>query len=772
MSSPEASPRDVSVAEDNTSFLHKERSRSGDRPESPVAARAASPSHTNDVTPPPPALSRGFDPKNQIYMEDTVFSGARRTYELVIIFPNKHDNAETTAEYHRDRNFILHRLRRAGLLIALSKTIDGDETIARITAPEEILEIAASQCHLNVKLKEKYGGGYVDFRDFLEFRTRAEDAVNGDDDEDRMLGTEDLAKAHDMLEISESYSKFRHAQRQQLIYFILQSKKRGGAGLDIGHFTQTGVLQAMFPLHEDDKLDALADKWAYELTGITQQPIEEIRLYFGERIALYFAWLGFYTKWLIVPSLFGLILFIVQVQNDNFDNAGVPVYCCFLALWATFFLEFWKREQVQYAVNWGMTDYEEEEFTRPQFVPDAVKEIAGEEQPVYATWKRLVKFAIGLPIILAFATCVVITVLGVLLFRIVMAKVEPTFGGVAAGMMNAILINFFNWVYQRVAERLTDWENYQTDTQYEDSIIAKTFVFQFVNSYVSLFYIAFFKEGATIFGVTDHCKVNDHTGHPDCIRELSTQLGSIFITRMVIGNFMEVGLPYLKRQYATYKELKEMEAALAEQGHTSPRRRELPPTEEQAKMPPYASTFDDYCEMIIQFGYVTMFACAFPLMSALALLNNIGEIRIDAIKLCSVMQRPMAKGAEDIGTWYGILEITSVFAVMVNCAMFSLGSNQLAHMDFSHRIWVAVIAEHLLLALKFGIAYAIPDVPQTLTDRLKEQDYRAKVELKLMYDDEEFAQDLEETLADGDFDDLWESEELRSTRRSTVNSQV
>jgi hypothetical protein len=50
-----------------------------------------------------------------------------------------------------------------------------------------------------------------------------------------------------------------------------------------------------------------------------------------------------------------------------------------------------------------------------------------------------------------------------------------------------------NVIYSRVAVRLNDWENYETDEEYENSLCSKLFMFQFVNSYNSLFYIAFFK---------------------------------------------------------------------------------------------------------------------------------------------------------------------------------------------------------------------------------------------------------------------------------------
>ena len=37
-------------------------------------------------------------------------------------------------------------------------------------------------------------------------------------------------------------------------------------------------------------------------------------------------------------------------------------------------------------------------------------------------------------------------------------------------------------------------ENHRTQTSYEDALILKLFGFQFVNSYTSLFYIAFFRQ--------------------------------------------------------------------------------------------------------------------------------------------------------------------------------------------------------------------------------------------------------------------------------------
>lgn len=62
-------------------------------------------------------------------------------------------------------------------------------------------------------------------------------------------------------------------------------------------------------------------------------------------------------------------------------------------------------------------------------------------------------------------------------------------------------------------------------------------------------------------------------------------------------------------------------------------------------------TLQDYQEMFIQFGYVVLFSSAFPLAAMWALINNIIEIRSDALKLCTGLQRPFGQRVESIGQW-------------------------------------------------------------------------------------------------------------------------
>lgn len=64
--------------------------------------------------------------------------------------------------------------------------------------------------------------------------------------------------------------------------------------------------------------------------------------------------------------------------------------------------------------------------------------------------------------------------------------------------------------------------------------------------------------------------------------------------------------------------------------------------------------FFEYLEMILQYGFVTLFVAAFPLAPLFALINNIFEIRLDAKKLLNQFRRPVGQRVKDIGKLHQI----------------------------------------------------------------------------------------------------------------------
>lgn len=83
-------------------------------------------------------------------------------------------------------------------------------------------------------------------------------------------------------------------------------------------------------------------------------------------------------------------------------------------------------------------------------------------------------------------------------------------------------------------------------------------------------------------------------------------------------------------------------------------------------------------QMVIQFGYVTLFASACPLAAFLAIISNTFEIRSDLFKLCFLTRRPRPDCAAGIGIgWMHVLDGLSFAAVLTNCLIIGCSSEQM-----------------------------------------------------------------------------------------------
>ena len=84
--------------------------------------------------------------------------------------------------------------------------------------------------------------------------------------------------------------------------------------------------------------------------------------------------------------------------------------------------------------------------------------------------------------------------------------------------------------------------------------------------------------------------------------------------------------------------------------------------------------FEEYLEMVIQYGFITIFATAFPLASLFAFLNNFLEIRLDAKKILEHHRRPIAQKVRSIGVWFRIMEIVGWISIITNAFIIALTS--------------------------------------------------------------------------------------------------
>ncbi|XP_057634403.1 anoctamin-1 isoform X2 [Chionomys nivalis] len=529
----------------------------------------------------------------------------------------------------------------------------------------------------------------------------------------------------------------------------LLSKRRKCGKYGITSLLANGVYSAAYPLHDGDyegdnvefnDRKLLYEEWASYGVFYKYQPIDLVRKYFGEKVGLYFAWLGAYTQMLIPASIVGVIVFLYGCatvdenipsmemcdQRHNitmcplcdktcsywkmssacatarashlFDNPATVFFSVFMALWAATFMEHWKRKQMRLNYRWDLTGFEEEEeavkdHPRAEYEARVLEKSLRKESrnkqtdKVKLTWRdRFPAYFTNLVSIIFMIAVTFAIVLGVIIYRIstaaalamnsspsVRSNIRVTVTATAV-IINLVVIILLDEVYGCIARWLTKIEVPKTEKSFEDRLTFKAFLLKFVNSYTPIFYVAFFK-GRFVGRPGDYVYIfrsfrMEECAPGGCLMELCIQLSIIMLGKQLIqNNLFEIGIPKMKK-FIRYLKLRRQSPSDREEYVKRKQRYEV-----DFNLEPFAGLTPEYMEMIIQFGFVTLFVASFPLAPLFALLNNIIEIRLDAKKFVTELRRPVAIRAKDIGIWYNILRGVGKLAVIINAFVISFTSD-------------------------------------------------------------------------------------------------
>ncbi|KFP08715.1 Anoctamin-2 [Calypte anna] len=561
---------------------------------------------------------------------------------------------------------------------------------------------------------------------------------------------------------------FDNATRSRIVHEILKrtsTKSRNSMG--IGTLIANNVYEAAYPLHDGEyegqngdmnERKLLYREWARYGAFYKFQPIDLIRKYFGEKIGLYFAWLGLYTEFLIPSSVVGIIVFLygcITIESDIpskemcdqrnaftmcplcdkfcdywnlssacttarashlFDNPATVFFSIFMALWATMFLEQWKRLQMRLGYFWDLTGLEEEEEEtcrkeqqatsgehkgfdkktpkKPKKTQKHPKAIDAKEK---LTWTdRIPGYAANFGLILFMISLTFSAVFGVIVYRITTAaalsfstnattrsNVRVTVTATAV-IINLVVILILDEIYGAVAKWLTEIEVPKTEKTFEERLILKAFLLKFVNSYAPIFYVAFFKgrfvgrPGHYVY-VFDGYRMEE-CAPGGCLMELCIQLSIIMLGKQLIqNNLFEIGIPKLKKLLRKLKDDRTEPKEMDTNHSKDPQQWDL-----DYILEPFTGLTPEYMEMIIQFGFVTLFVASFPLAPLFALLNNIIEVRLDAKKFVTELRRPDTVREKDIGIWYNILSCIGKLSVIINAFVIAVTSDFIPRLMYQY----------------------------------------------------------------------------------------
>ncbi|KAL7053321.1 hypothetical protein AAHC03_025481 [Spirometra sp. Aus1] len=579
---------------------------------------------------------------------------------------------------------------------------------------------------------------------------------------------------------------FTSCERQTIVRYYLMSLRAASSecwSKDLPFSTDqsiipvllsAGKIKSIFPLHDRETLKVLLHTWVGGFKH--HQPIDLVEEYFGVHIALYFAWLSHYTKALIFPAVFGILCWVL-LPSDKTAALFYPIVALCTMLWATLFLESWKRTNSSYTYRYGTLDRPSVllEEPRPQFYGYwEPSPITGRLERFYPRWRRcLTVCLVTVPVVSVCLLFVGLVSLGCMRLQDITDKKAQKWPFLVASLvsylpmiLHAICIFIFNEVYYKIARWLTDLENHRLDEDYTNALVAKLIMFQFVNIFFASFYIAFCQKDL------------------DLLRQ---HLIAMLVTRQITGNLKEYFLPYgqtrMRQAWLSVRFDKNfrtehtslsgktdescvstdddsgklasrssplvLEKCTTEDTHvrrrtdddpstkriSSTKDESIPPAEQEQIMPSYDDTSDDYLEMFIQFGFVSMFTCAFPICGLLALLNNIFELRGDAWKLVVIFRRPFGQSTSGIGVWEYAFDIVSYVAIAVNIGLIGIsGSLELLFPGLRNIDYVLLLIaiEHLLFMVRYGLARMVPPIPSSLERKIATLEHRRREALRTL----------------------------------------
>jgi len=543
-------------------------------------------------------------------------------------------------------------------------------------------------------------------------------------------------------DINEGGSIFRGVDRIRIMKTTLD------AVFSLEVMRNMGLLTVFYPLHNPVSTRPLAIEWAnWNRICSPAVPLVKVKDYFGEVSAFRLCHLTFQCRFILPLAVAGPIL--LGLNQLPCKATVMMVTSAVLMLWSATYNELWKQTEARWRMLWGMEDWHQSERVRPEFKGEWDRSEIDRYTYVKKDTRRSFRRALTVLLTMFFIGLVVVTTMALYYYE---AQLQASGHLHATTLLNvaiALQMRLYAFLWQHLSVWLTDFDNYELDSEYFTALVIRVFCFQFINSFVSLFYVAFFK----------HIWVGclDITS---CSSELAYQLRILFVVNLVFHG-LSMAIPYFSFRHRLANEDKvprESTDAMEDQnllegqamslnnlgqdglyqnGQTQERHMMSHSYQEaQAKQPAYLLTDEvwERIDVIFELGYVLFFGFAAPDIITLFLISNLARLRALGWILVYAVQRPYPRASSGIGhVFTGLYQFMCRAAVLCNLLLLiyynaqgpaegdfflplksALVSSQLAerHLDWKSMLVVLMVLNGAIYLCQEAIDCFIPDLPR------------------------------------------------------------
>ena len=465
------------------------------------------------------------------------------------------------------------------------------------------------------------------------------------------------------------FSKFRNIDRLRFIKRILNKIIKFSELKNVDIFEEMLFKRnnkAYFQKLKELSLNNIYNPFDYYRCA---KSINTIRNYFGETVSYYFLFTDHYTRMLLFPSIFGCFIFISyflwykipfitlfsnSIQIDYYECLLI-LNCILLTIWLTLFIKSWLQKEKLYNYIWGISSSEKEEKINEEFIPNAKEKLilgyyVPKEKEPYHTFKKYVSYAVllGMILLVIFFIYSLFRLKARLINGDVWHDYKITF---YIACINGIQIKVMNFIYYEIAIYLNNWENHFSLTEKNNSLSLKLILFDFMNSYSSLFYIAFIKP------------YNEGCINNNCPKELETTMYSIFFI------YISVFIGEIIYLYIIYFYQKSKMLSLIKEEHIQSQS-----LEHQIIIPPTLNLNIEYSDIINQFGFVCFFSIAAPLTPLIIFVLSLFFRILNYYKFVHLKRIEILDASKGISFYNKIIKMFLFIGVMINVAIFMFSS--------------------------------------------------------------------------------------------------
>ncbi|CAE7334670.1 unnamed protein product [Symbiodinium natans] len=461
--------------------------------------------------------------------------------------------------------------------------------------------------------------------------------------------------------------------------------------ISVAAMERENVVSKFFAVHSWKDLDELHRRGWNDPTLMFRWPAEGITDYIfqytGVQVAYFFHLFSTFTRWVSAPALLSVLVFTIR-KSEKLSREQITlmdsIFGFGLCIWTTIFLARYEQLLNLKIFRWGMKG--------------ATHEIV----PVRKTFKDEYRGTLmeSLQNLLHWFLCLVFigeSIAVVYFLTDLRKQVIQDPAGMTFGIANSTVVLLYKYVITAnikivdlVWTPLSTWlskqENFRTDVDLKSAMVVKIYVVKFMVYYYPFAYTILVQP------YVEGCDGDDPKDFRGCLLKLRQDLQVLFITQVAFQAF-EVVVSVLMTYKTVWSELRNRR-----------QNRNLTYLELQAMMPEYdeAEQIEEYMQLALNFGFISMFGVTCPVICILCWLNNFIVKRLLAYKISYAHRRVIPRVEEGIGSWSNILSFIAYSGVTCTCYIVFFVFDFI-HLSFKWKLIAFILSEKAMMALKYGM---------------------------------------------------------------------